>query len=234
MKRFWAEATVLSEGAGHGVFLDARALRTPAKALLQVPTRGLAEAIAAEWGGVDDTVRPAEMPMTRLANTVVDRVASAGPKVVETVASYGGSDLLCYRAPSPRPLADRQADLWDPLLVWSAETLAAPLWVAEGVMHVAQPDASLKALRTAVDAHDVWALTALHELVTLTGSLVLGLAVSRGRLELAEAWQLSRVEEDWNIAEWGEDAEAAATARQRFAAFEDAARFMSLVRSEPL
>ncbi|HSF94942.1 MAG TPA: ATPase, partial [Thermohalobaculum sp.] len=136
-----------------------------------------------------------------------------------------------YRAPHPQGLVARQAGAWDPLVDWSAEALGARLLLAEGVMHVAQPEASLSRLAEAVRGHDAWELTALHDLVSISGSLVIGLAVSRGRLDAEAAWPLSRIDEDWNIEEWGEDAEAAAQAARRQADFLNAGRLLGLVRS---
>lgn len=231
MKRFWKTVTIDPEEAGFAVRLDGRPLRTPAKAPCLMPTEALARAVAAEWEAQEGDVNPAAMPLTRAANTAIDRVAREFDAVAETVAAYGGTDLICYRAPHPEGLAARQAEAWDPLAGWAAETLGARLTLAEGVMHVAQPDDSLARLRDAVRAHDPWELTALHDLVTLTGSLVIGLAVSHGRLDADAAWPLGRIDEDWNVAEWGEDAEAAAYAARRQADFMTAARLLDLLRS---
>ena len=230
MRRFWREARVEEASGGYTVRLDARPLRTPAKAPLVMPTRPLAEAVAAEWDAQADEVRPADLPLTRSANSAIDRVAPQRPAVVEAIAAYGETDLLCYRAPHPEGLARRQAELWDPLLDWADAAFGARLRTGTGVMHVMQPARATEALAEAVAAHDAWALTALHELVTLSGSLVLGLAVSHRRLDAAEAWRLSRLDEDWQIAEWGEDAEAAAAARRRHAEFMEAERLLHLLR----
>lgn len=231
MKRFWKQAKAEEVPGGYTVRLDERPLRTPAKAPLVLPTRPLAEAVAAEWDAQPDEVRPAALPLTRSANSAIDRVMPHQHDVAASIAAYGETDLLCYRAPHPEALARRQAELWDPLLDWAAEAFGARLRVGAGVMHVLQPAQAVEALRVAVAAHDAWSMTALHELVTLSGSLVLGLAVSHGRLDAAEAWPLSRVEEDWQIAEWGEDAEAAAAARRREADFREAERLLKLLRA---
>lgn len=230
MKRFWREARVEEAPGGYAVRLDARPLSTPAKAPLVVPTRPLAEAVAAEWDRQQGEVRPADLPLTRSANSAIDRVAPQWPEVVAAIAAYGETDLLCYRAPHPDGLAKLQADLWDPLLDWADQALDAQLRTGTGVMHVMQPARATGALGRAVAAHDAWALTALHELVTLSGSLVLGLAVSHRRLAGREAWRLSRVDEDWQIAEWGEDAEAAAAAARSEAEFHAAERLLHLLR----
>jgi chaperone required for assembly of F1-ATPase len=230
MKRFWTDVTVVPEGEGFGIRLDGRPVHTPAKAPCLLPTRALADAAAAEWEMQKGKVNPDAMPLTRAANTVLDRVSQEYHAVVQTVAAYGGTDLICYRAQNPEGLVQRQAERWDPLVRWSAEALDAPLVLTVGVMHVPQPKTSLARMAAAVRAHDPWELTALHDLVTISGSLVIGLAVSRGYLAPEAAWSASRVDEDWNIAEWGEDAEAAAVATRRRAGFLDAARLLTLVR----
>ena len=234
MKRFWSTVTVTRTDDGHEVRLDGRPMRTPMGAPCRVPTRALAEAMAEEWRAVSEgaEVRPLAMPLTRAANTAIDRVLPDAAPVVDAIAAYGESDLLCYRAPYPEGLARRQAAAWDPLLAWAAEALGAPLVAVAGVMHTAQPPASLARLRAAVAAHDAWELVALHDLVTLSGSLVLGLAVSHGRIAPAAAWEASRIDEQWNIEEWGEDAEAAAVAERRREEFLAAARLMALLRAE--
>jgi len=231
MKRFWREVSVEPEDGGFAVRLDGRPLRTPAKAPCLLPTAALAEAVAAEWAAQEGEVKPAAMPLTRAANTAIDRVAREFDAVAGTVAAYGETDLICYRAPHPAGLTARQGEGWDPLVAWAAEALTARLALAEGVMHVAQPPESLSRLAAAVRAHDPWELTALHDLVTISGSLVIGLAVSHGRLDAEAAWPLSRIDEDWNIEEWGEDAEAAEVARRRQADFLNAARLMALLRA---
>jgi chaperone required for assembly of F1-ATPase len=231
MRRFWREVTVEPEGAGFVLHFDGRPLRTPAKAPCLVPSRALAEAMAAEWRAQGDEVDPTAIPLTRAANSAIDRVTPEFDAVAATVAAYGETDLICYRAPHPAGLARHQAEAWDPLAAWAAEALAAPLVLAEGVMHVSQRPESLSRLAGAVRAHSPWELTALHDLVTLSGSLVIGLAISHGRLEPQGAWPLSRIDEDWNIKEWGEDAEAAEVARRRQTEFLNAARLLALLRA---
>lgn len=229
MKRFWAASAVEPAEGGFVVRLDSRALMTPAKAPLRLPTRALADAIAAEWDAQGETVDPRALPFTRLANTALDRVAPRRAEVAAEIAAYGGTDLLCYRARHPEELAAREAEAWDPLLAWAHRTLGARLAVAEGVMHLAQPREALAPLEAAVAAEDAWALTALHELVTLSGSLVLGLAVRHRRLDPSEAWRISRIDEAWQTEQWGEDAEAAAAARRRQADFARAAELLELL-----
>ena len=231
VKKFWTEVTVEETADGYAVCLDTRPLRTPAKVPCLVPIFSLAEAIAAEWDAQGDQVDPRMMPLTRAANSTIDRVIPEAKAVGETIAAYGQSDLICYRASHPEGLVARQAAAWDPLVDWARTTLEAPLTLGEGVMHVAQPAQSIARLGAAVRAHSPWELTALHDLVTISGSLVVGLAVSQGRLGTTEAWSVSRIDEDWNIEKWGEDAEAAKTAQRRETDFKDAARLLGLVRS---
>lgn len=231
-KRFWKAATVAEAPGGWTVHLDARPLRTPAKAPLIVPSAALAAAIAAEWDAQDKIVDPRSMPLTRAANAAIDKVAPQFDEVAELIAAYGGTDLLCYRAPEPPELIARQAEGWDPLLSWAAETLGAPLAFGQGVVHVPQPEASLAALTARVRACTNFELAALHDLVGMSGSLILGLAVALGRLDPDTAWRLSRIDEDWQAEQWGVDEEAAEQVAHKQRAFLDADRFWRLCRAE--
>lgn len=227
-RRFWTAVGVASADGGFTVHLDGRPVRTPLKAPLVVPTEALAREIGAEWQAVEGKVEPARMPFTRMANSAIDKVAPQFDAVAAMLAEYGGSDLICYRAERPAGLAARQAECWDPLLGWAADELAAPLVATAGVMHRPQADASLAALHRAVRALTPFQLAAFHDLVALSGSLVIALALARGRLAAEEAWTLSRIDEDWQIAEWGEDEEAAEIAAQKKADFLRAERFFGL------
>ena len=228
-RRFWTRTEVTDAAQGFGLRLDERPLTTPARAPLVVPTRALAEALAAEWDAVEGEIRPETMPLTRAVNTSIDGVAPNPRPVVEVIVEYGGSDLLCYRAEEPEGLRRRQFAAWDPLLAWSAEALGAPLVAVMGVMHVPQPAESLERLSAHVAAESPFRLTGLSELVTLSGSLVIGLAVARGVLEPEAAWTLSRIDEDWQEEQWGQDAEAAEAAETRREAFLRAARYLRLL-----
>lgn len=227
-RRFWTEATVRAEAGGHGVFLDGRPVRTPLKVPMILPSAGLAREIAAEWQAQADTVNPATMPFTRTANSAIDTVTPQFDVVATGIAAYGGSDLLCYRATGPEALVQRQANGWDPLLAWAEVALAAPLRQTSGIMPVEQPLASLAGLGDRVRALSPFQLAALHDLVALSGSLVLGLAVASGRLTAAEAWNLSRLDEDWQAELWGMDEDAAEIAALKSHAFLTADRFFSL------
>lgn len=232
VKRFWTEVTVDGSAAGYAVHLDARPVKTPGKRDFRVGSHVLARAIAQEWEAQGEVVDPAAMPLTRYVNSVLDGLAEQRDEVIGIVAGYAGTDLLCYRAESPDTLVARQAERWDPLLDWARTTYDAPLILAAGVMPVSQPPTSLERLKTLVTAHDDFELAALHDLVAISGSLILGLAVSEKRLSAPEAFALSRLDEDWQIEQWGEDEEAAAVAVRKAGEFSDAARFLELTREK--
>jgi chaperone required for assembly of F1-ATPase len=227
-RRFWTTATVVPADGGFTIHLDGRPVRTPMKAPLVLPTEGLAQAVAAEWQAVEGKVDPGRMPFTRTANSAIDKVAPQFVAVADMLAEYGGSDLLCYRAEGPADLVARQTLAWDPILHWAATALSAPLTATHGVMHRRQPEASLAALSAAVHALTPFQLAAFYDLVAMSGSLVLALAVARGRLAADEAWGLGRIDESWQIEQWGEDEEAAEIAALKHADFLQADRFLAL------
>lgn len=229
-KRFWQNASVEPCAGGFTVRLDARPVRTPAKAALVVPSLTMASAIAAEWQAQQGTIKPETMPVTRSANAALDKIAPQFAEVAELIAAYGASDLLCYRATGPAGLVARQAAAWDPMLAWAAEALAAPLAVTAGVTPITQPAASLARLTAKVHACTPVELAALHDLVMISGSLVLGLAVTHGHADARTIWQLSRIDEDWQIEQWGQDHEAGESAALRRAALIHAERFHHLCR----
>lgn len=231
MKRFWTEAAPVETPGGWGIVLDGRPVRTPAKALLELPTRALAEAAAGEWNAQREVVDPGAMPVTRTGNSAIDKVAPQFDEVARMTADYGGTDLLCYRADDPPGLVQRQTEAWDPLLDWAADALGARLLPVAGVMFQAQDARAMARLHDQVRALDPWRLTAFSDLVALSGSLVLGFAVVHRAREAEEAWTLSRIDEDWQIAQWGDDEEAAEAAEIKRQAFLDAARFVHLAGS---
>lgn len=230
-KRFYKTATARPDDNGFGIWLDERRLKTPARAAFTVPTSMLAEAIAEEWNAQGDQIQPRAMPLTSLANAAIDRVAPDHAAFSGRLAAYGEHDLLCYRAENPVTLTVRQAKAWEPILDWLAETHGARLALSEGIVHVDQPPEALEALRRAVLAHDPFQLAGLHILTTAAGSLTLGLAVLGGRLTAAEAYQLSRIDEDFQIEQWGQDAEAEARTASIRAEAENAGRFVDLLRT---
>lgn len=229
-KRFWTETMVVPQDGGFGIELDGRPVRTPAKAGLVVPSEAMAQAVAAEWDAQGEKIDPSHMPMTRSANAALDKVIPQQAEVAAMLCEYGSTDLLCYRAESPAALVARQAEAWDPLLDWAREALEAPLTTAAGVMYVAQPETSLAALRRAVDGLDAFELTALHDLVSLSGSLVIGLAAARAHQSAPELWPMSRIDETFQAEQWGVDEEAAAAEAVKRQAFEHSAEFLRLHR----
>lgn len=229
-KRFWTDVTVVDEDGGFAVRLDARAVKTPSKAALNVPTRELADAIAIEWRAVDGPVDPNIMPFTRSANAAIDKVATQFNDVAAMLGAYGGSDLLCYRAERPVELILRQADGWDPLLDWADEMLGARLIPTVGIMPIDQSPAALKSIAAPLFAATPFELTALHDLIALSGSLVLGLCVTRRRLSPDDAWNLSRIDENWQAEQWGEDADATQAAEIKRVAFAHAAKLYQMVQ----
>ncbi|WP_375255223.1 ATP12 family chaperone protein [Yoonia sp.] len=230
-KRFWRKAIAAQTETGFTVLLDTRTVRTPAKAALTVPTMAMAEAIAAEWDAQGKLLDPATMPVTRGANAAIDKVSTQRAEVTALLAEYGESDLLCYRAAGPEALIAQQAQGWDPVLDWAASSLDARLFVGEGVMHVPQTSQALQNLRAALDAFDNFELAAAHDLIAISGSLVLALAVTRNALSADQAWQLSRIDEDWQTSQWGEDDEATKSALVKQQAFLDAAAFYNLCQA---
>lgn len=230
VKRFWAEARAVDVPGGFAVHLDGRPVRTPAKAPMILPTLALATAVAAEWQAQTGEVRPALMPMTRMANSAIDKVAPQFDAVAAILADYGGTDLLCYRAAGPAELVARQAASWDPVLDWAADALGARLRPTSGVMPVQQDAEALARLATRLSLFTLFELSAVHDLVAIPGSLVLGLAVAEGRLAADHAFGLSRIDEVWQAELWGQDEEAAESEALKRAAHADAARFFGLCR----
>ncbi|PJE26289.1 ATP12 chaperone protein [Pseudooceanicola marinus] len=228
-RRFWTEAAALPVTGGYTVQLDKRPVKTPAKAALVVPTEALAQALAAEWDAQEEVVDPNTMPMTRTANSAIDKVAVQRAEVAEMLAAYGDSDLLCYRADSPAELVDRQVAHWDPMLDWAEAELGARLSPRTGIIHAPQDPAALEVLRDRVHALDPFELAAFHDLVALTGSLVLGFAAFLTTRSADEIWEVSRLDERWQEAQWGIDEEARQIEALKRASFDDARRFLALL-----
>jgi chaperone required for assembly of F1-ATPase len=227
-KRFYKDVTIKDEnGGGASLLLDGKPVRTPAKALLALPTRTVAEAVAEEWRAQGERIDPLTMPLTKLANSAIDGVKRREQAVIDDIAKYAASDLLCYRAEGPKALVASQGKHWDPIIAWAKAALDAPLNLAEGVMHVAQPESSLDRIRRALEGLDAFSLAALHVMTSLTGSALLALAVLRGRLTAEEAWRAAHVDEDFQISQWGEDAEAAQRRANRRRDFDAAARLLA-------
>jgi len=228
-KRFYQDVAIKDEGRGVALLLDGKKVRTPGKARLVLPTRALAEAVADEWRAQGERIDPATMPLTRLANSAIDGVAGREQAVIDDIMAHAGSDLVCYRARAPQGLVEAQTKHWDPILAWASDALAAPLKLGEGVVHVAQPQASLDRLRQALAGRDAFSLAGLHVMTALTGSALLALAVALGWLSPEQAWAAAHVDEDWQIGQWGQDREAAERRENRRRDFAAAARLLKLV-----
>lgn len=226
-RRFYDEAAFAEDQGGYRLTLDGRPANTPARNPLRLPSRILAERVAAEWGAQDTAIDPAQMPLTRLANTAIDGVTPRLAEVAADLCAYAGTDLLAYRAGDPERLVAAQAEAWDPILAWARDAFGARVILSEGVMHVAQPADTIRALSEAVNAvTDPFQMAGLHTLTTLTGSLLIALAVLKGRLTPAEAWAAAHVDETYQAAVWGRDAEAEARLEARRTEFEAAAAFV--------
>jgi chaperone required for assembly of F1-ATPase len=203
-QRFHERVEIVERDRLFEIALDGRPVRTPARRTLAAPTRALADAIAAEWQAQRDLIDPANMPLTRLANTIIDGVSGAAPEVAAEVAKYLRFDLLFYRAEGPPGLVERQAQAWDPVIAWARADLGARFVLAAGMVFVTQPDTAVAAAQAAIPT-DIWKLGAVHAITTLTGSALLALAVLRGRLDADVAWGAAHVDEDWNMDFWGRD-----------------------------
>ena len=227
-KRFWTEAKAVEVDGGFSVQLDGRGVKTPAKTALTLPSYEMAAAIAAEWDAQVDGINPETMPFTRSANAAIDKVANQHSEVAEMLADYGDSDLLCYRADSPKELVLRQAEQWDAPLIWAGEVFGARLETRQGLQHSGQDPAALATLREAVHAQSNFQLAAFHDLVSMSGSLILGFATAQNWRSADEIWRISRLDETWQEEQWGVDDEAQETAELKRTAFLHAKSFYDI------
>jgi chaperone required for assembly of F1-ATPase len=230
MKRFYQKAKSVERSGGHGIALDGKAVKTPGRRDLLVPNGALAIAIAGEWNSQEGEIQPATMPLTRLAVTAVDRMARQRAAIVQQIANYAGTDLVCYRAEHPPALAARQQAVWQPLIDWAVLRYDAPLTITTGVIPRSQSEASLRAFAAAVAELDDFTLIALHSATAACGSLVIALALLEARIDAQEAFAASQLDETFQIEAWGEDAEQAERRRSLSAEIAAAARFISLLR----
>lgn len=229
-KRFWKEAAVASEESGYTVTLDGRSIKTPGKSPLIVPSASLATGIAAEWQAQDEQIQPETMPLTRAANSTIDKVLPQRAAVVQMLADYGDTDLLCYRAEGPDSLVQEQLSHWEPHLEWAETRFRVSILRIVGVIPHPQPEITLQTMRDATDALDPFVLSAFHDFVTLPGSLVLGFALLEGRIDPAEAMRLSELDALWQEKFWGADDEAVINRARKVATLEEASSFLNLVR----
>lgn len=229
-KRFYKEVGVTEVEGGFGITLDGKPIRTPSGRQVVIPARALADAVAAEWAAQGEAIDPVTMPLTRIANSVVEGVVDRVALVTEDLAKYFETDLLFYRAGHPEGLVAREAAHWDPVLFWAAEALGAHFILSEGIMHVKQPDEALRAARAALPG-DPWSVAALHIVTTLTGSALLALALAHGMRDAGQVWAAAHVDEDWNADQWGVDEEAAARRATRLRDFEAAVAVLTAVNA---
>ncbi len=229
-KRIYRSVTTAAEAGGHAIRLDNRVARTPAGQGLVLPTAALAEAVAAEWQNQGETIQPETMPLTQLAATAIDRIEAERERLVEALVAYGASDLLCYRSERPTDLAARQEAQWEPLLQWAETALGARLGVTRDVFPLPQPAAATEALRGAVAALGTFELAALSSIVQISASLVIGLALVKGRLDAEAAFNAAMLDEKYQAERWGEDAWASTRAAGLRAELLAAARFVALAR----
>ncbi|WP_377298807.1 ATP12 family chaperone protein [Rhizobium sp. SGZ-381] len=223
-KRFYEKATIGEDAQGYSILLDGRPVKTPAKNMLAVPTKALAEIICAEWSAQVEVIDPLSMPVTRLANTAIDGIAPDRQPVFADILKFSESDMLCYRAETPAELMERQARDWDPVLEWAAKDLGAHFILAEGVMPAEQPPEAVAALAARLRQHDsALELAALHTITTLTGSALLALAFASRVIGVEEAWRLAHLEEDWTNEHWGADADAELRRTKRYREMQAAA-----------
>jgi chaperone required for assembly of F1-ATPase len=227
-RRFYEQVAMRDDPAGFAVTLDNRPIRTPGRRTLAAPTRPLAEVMAAEWRAATEHIDPAAMPMTRLANTIIDGIAAAQDEVAGEIAKFLGSDLVCYRAVTPAGLVARQADHWDPVLAWARDALGAGFAIGTGIVYVAQPVDALARAGAAIP-RDPWRLGAVHTATTLTGSALIALALARGAMTLDTAWAAAHVDDDWNMDLWGRDELGLKRRAYRFAEMKAAAQVLGEV-----
>ncbi len=232
-KRFWKTATAQPVEGGYTVLLDDRAVKTPAKRALIMPTLAMAQVVAVEWDAQEEEVNPLTMPVTRAVNAAIDKVTQQHAEVAELLIAYGDSDLLCYRAEGPEGLVQRQAQTWDPLLDWAHATYGARLIPVVGLMPQPQNPDHLAKLAAPVRDLDAFSLTAFHDLVGLSGSLVIGLAAINDFAPIADLWRASRVDEIWQEEQWGEDEEATEMAAAKEQQFIAAKAFYNLINPAP-
>jgi chaperone required for assembly of F1-ATPase len=227
-KKFYKLAAVTGE---LGIELDGRSVKTPMKAKLVLPSRALAEAVAAEWNTQEEFINPALMPLTKLANTAIDRAGGERKFVAGQVVEFSGSDMVCYRADAPLELVELQAAAWNPVVAWASAAMNTQFKMVAGVIHSAQSAETVAAVEQYVAKLSDFELTAAHNLTTLTGSALLGLMLTAKAIAPESGWAAAHVEEDFQIATWGSDDEAQARRAFRRIDFDGSLQFLNLLKS---
>jgi chaperone required for assembly of F1-ATPase len=229
-KRFYKEASVGETAGGFAVLLDGKSAKTPKRNSLALPNAALANAVAAEWNAIETEIDPVRLPLTRLANLAIDAIANAPQPVIDEIVQYAASDLVFYRADKPEGLVALQNECWNPVLDWAAAHLGARFSLAEGIVHVRQPDEALSSVREAAEKlQKPFALAAAASVTNIGGSALIALALASGALTTDEAWNAAHVDEQWSISQWGEDAEAQRRLAARHAEFSAAATMLRLL-----
>lgn len=229
MRRFWKQATAINNGENWQILLDGRQVRTPAGAELNLPTAALAEAVSDEWQAQQDEIDATTMPCFGFAVTAIDRVMPQRDMVIDELSRYGAFDLLCQREGDDLQLAAEQHRLWQPWLDWADQDLQARLETTEGIMPLKQADNAVNRLRGVIAGHDDFRLAGLHQLVTVSGSLVLGLAIGQNRLSAGEGFDLAFLDETWQAGKWGMDDEAEARRHRLRTAMSHASKYLHLL-----
>ncbi|MEO1562264.1 MAG: ATP12 family protein [Pseudomonadota bacterium] len=230
-KRFWKTVEVADVDAGFEVRLDGRTVNTPAKSPIVLPNQGLAILLAEEWDAIDGEIKPANMPATRMTNSAIDNVTVRKTDVVEMLAAYAGNDLLCYFADGPEQLVLQQSERWLPVLDWASAKYDVPISTTSGLMPIPQDSKLVSKVHSDLDAMSPFALAGLHDLIVLSGSVFLALAWQANRISLEEAWAASRIDANWQIAQWGEDEDEARVVARKHADFQFAANYCSLAQN---
>jgi chaperone required for assembly of F1-ATPase len=223
-KRFYKQAGT----ADNAVTLDGKPVMTPKRRALKAPNAKIAQAMAGEWDAQRDTIDPGAMPMTRLANAIIDGVSDAPDAVRDEIVKYLGSDLVFYRADQPDGLVAQQARHWDPLVAFARDSYGARFVLAQGIVHQSQPPEAIAAAAVSIP-HEPWQLGALAAITTITGSALIALALAAKAIETDAAWAAAHVDEDWNAAKWGEDTEVKARRAARRAEFDAAVLILRAV-----
>ena len=227
MKRFYKLVTVTPE---LGIELDERPVKTPGKLPLRLPNPQLADAVAAEWRAQGDSIVPQSMPLTGLANAAIERVAGDVRAFADGLSAYAETELLCYRADAPPELVMRQQTVWDPVLEWAQRRYDVSFTLVTGIIHRPQPPRSLARLKAAIGAYGSFELAALSPIVTISGSLIIALAVAEAAVTPDSAFDVAHLDELWQAEKWGEDDFALDARAVHRADFLAACDFLRLLR----
>lgn len=232
-KKFFKEAAIRKEEAGFSIMLDGRPVKTPGKQVLTLPGETPAQIVADEWNALDEVINPLKMPATRLANTAIDGVVNEMQAVMEDITRYCASDLVCYRATNPQGLVEKQQEHWDPILDWALNELGANFEIGEGITFVNQPKESIALFGAKLKSHaDPFKLASIHTFTSISGSALIALALAEEHIDAETAWTKAHVDEDWNIAQWGEDFEAQERRAQKWIDFSTADKLLKAVSNE--